>query len=56
MTAIAQFRPARNAQAFALAALAIWAFALAAEAHAFCSIYCIHGDRMVATDICTSRS
>ncbi|MBW9051415.1 hypothetical protein [Rhizobium mesosinicum] len=28
---------------------------MAAEAHAFCSVFCIHGDRTPETDICSGR-
>ena len=27
----------------------------ATEAHAVCSLFCIHGDRMIETDICAGR-
>lgn len=40
----------------AFAVLVVMTLAAAAEAHAFCWLYCIHGDQMVfANDICSSR-
>lgn len=38
-----------------LIALTIATFLMAAEAHAFCSVFCIHGDRMPEMDICSGR-
>jgi len=38
-----------------LMALTIATILMAAEAHAFCSVFCIHGGRMPEMDICSSR-
>jgi len=38
-----------------LGALAAATIVVAAETHAFCSIFCIHGERMIEQNICTSR-
>lgn len=39
-----------------LAALTAATILLAAEAHAFCNLFCIHGTPMVETEICAGRS
>ena len=36
-----------------LMALTIATILMAAEAHAFCSVFCIHRDRTLETDICS---
>jgi hypothetical protein len=41
--------------AMVTAILMVSALALAAEAHMLCSIYCLHGDHMVGSDICSSQ-
>jgi len=38
-----------------LMALTIATILVAAEAHAFCSVFCIHGDRTPEMDICVGR-
>jgi hypothetical protein len=38
-----------------LMALTIATILMAAEAHAFCSVFCINGDRMPEMDICSGR-
>jgi hypothetical protein len=38
-----------------LAALTAATILLAAEAHAFCNLFCIHGMPMVETEICADR-
>jgi hypothetical protein len=38
-----------------LAALTVATILLAAEAHAFCNLFCIHGTPMVETEICAGR-
>jgi hypothetical protein len=39
-----------------LAALTAATILLAAEAHALCNLFCIHGTPMVETEICAGRS
>lgn len=56
MTALQHFNPADRLLAFAFAALTAATLVVAAEAHAFCSIFCIHGDRAVEAEICAGRS
>jgi hypothetical protein len=53
MTALSRLPIADRLLAVLILALSL---AVAAEAHAFCSVVCIHGDRMVGSDICSSRS
>ena len=38
-----------------LAALTVATILLAAEADAFCNLFCIHGTPMVETEICAGR-
>jgi hypothetical protein len=38
-----------------LVALTAATILLAAEAHAFCNLFCIHGTPMVETEICAGR-
>ncbi len=38
-----------------LAALTAATILLAAEAHAVCDLFCIHGERMIETEICADR-
>lgn len=56
MSAFVELTPSgRLIQVVYAAAVAMALFA-AAEAHAFCWLYCIHGDQMAfASDICSSR-
>lgn len=56
MIAIQTLRPTDRLLAATLVALTAATILLAAEAHAFCSFFCIHGDRMLETEICASRS
>lgn len=39
-----------------LAALTAATILLAADAHAFCRIYCIHGMPMIDSEICSGRT
>ena len=39
-----------------LIALTAVTLLLAAEAHAFCNLFCIHGTPMMETEICAGRS
>ncbi|MBM7048401.1 hypothetical protein [Rhizobium lusitanum] len=55
MTALRTFRPTDRVLACLLAVLTAATVLMATEAHAFCSIFCIHGDRMIETEICASR-
>lgn len=56
MTAIQTFRPTDRLLASILVALTAATILMAAEAHAFCNLFCIHGDRMIDTEICAGRS
>jgi len=51
-----RWRALQNTVESAYAALIARALLAAVEAHAFCWLYCIHGDQMAfADDICSSR-
>jgi hypothetical protein len=39
-----------------LVALTAATLVLAAEAHAFCTLFCIHGTPMIQTEICTGQN
>jgi len=56
MTSALRLNPVDRLLALTLALLTVATFAVAAHAHAFCSIYCIHGDRMIETQICAGQS
>lgn len=56
MTALQHLNRGDRLLAFAFAALTAATLVVAAEAHAFCSIFCIHGDRTVEMEICAGRS
>lgn len=56
MTALQTFRPTDRLLAFLLTVLTAATLMMAAEAHVFCSIFCIHGERMIETEICSTRS
>ncbi len=56
MTALATLRPTDRLLGITLIALSAATILLAAEAHAFCNFFCIHGMPMVDTEICASRS
>lgn len=55
MTAIRTFPQTDRLLGIALAALTAATILLAAEAHAFCNLFCIHGTPMVETEICAGR-
>ncbi|SMC72354.1 hypothetical protein [Rhizobium sp. RU36D] len=49
-------RPSTDRWLFAsLIALTVATILLAAEAHAFCNLFCIHGMPMIETEICSGR-
>lgn len=56
MTIMAQWNPVDRLLALSMVILTVATLAVAAEAHAFCSIFCIHGDRMIETQICSGQS
>ncbi|WEZ85350.1 hypothetical protein P6U16_24765 (plasmid) [Rhizobium sp. 32-5/1] len=55
MTASISLYPSDRLLAFLFAVIVVATLVVAAEAHAFCSTFCIHGDRMIVTDICSGR-
>lgn len=56
MSALLELNPPTRLMQAAYAVLVAMALVAAAEAHAFCWLYCIHGDQMAfADDICSSR-
>lgn len=56
MTSLAQWNPIDRLLALSIAVLMVATLALATETHTFCSIFCIHGDRMIETQICSGQS
>lgn len=56
MNALATLRPTDRLLGATLIALTAATILLAAEAHAFCNLFCIHGMPMVDTEICAGRS
>ncbi|MBA1347728.1 hypothetical protein [Rhizobium sp. WYCCWR 11146] len=57
MTAVAEFAPVDRLLVLAVAILASATLLVALEAHAFCSMFCIHADQMmIETQICSGRS
>ncbi len=56
MTALDTLRPADRLLAAVLVTLTAATILLAAEAHAFCNLFCIHGMPVVETEICTGRA
>ncbi|MBY5457817.1 hypothetical protein ACOJBM_11225 [Rhizobium beringeri] len=57
MSAIAEFAPVDRLLVLAVAMLAGATLLVAFEAHAFCSVFCIHADQMmIDTQICSGRS
>jgi hypothetical protein len=56
MTALDTFRPTDRLLTAVLVALTAMTILLAAEAHAFCNLFCIHGTPMVEAEICASRA
>jgi hypothetical protein len=55
MTALSTFRPTDRLLTAVLVALTVSTLLLAGEAHAFCTLFCIHGMPVVDTEICASR-
>ncbi|MFT2214194.1 hypothetical protein ACLJYM_20130 [Rhizobium giardinii] len=55
MNALQILRPTDRFLAVVLAVVTAATLLLATEAHAFCSLFCIHGDRMIETEICAGR-
>ncbi|MCM2293932.1 hypothetical protein NAC44_16525 [Allorhizobium sp. BGMRC 0089] len=56
MSVLLELNPSGRLTQAAYAAVVAMALFAAAEAHAFCWLYCIHGDQMAfAGDICSSR-
>ncbi|EHS52806.1 hypothetical protein PDO_4576 [Rhizobium sp. PDO1-076] len=55
MTTIASLNPADRMLALSLAMLTALTLVVATEAHAFCQIFCIHGEAML-TEICASQA
>ncbi|MBY5768723.1 hypothetical protein V7796_11460 [Rhizobium laguerreae] len=57
MSAVAEFSPVDRFLVLAVAILAGATLLVAVEAHAFCSLFCIHADQMmIETQICSGRS
>jgi len=55
MTVLTHLAPTDKMLALMIPFLLIATLALATEAHAFCSIFCMHGDPMIETEICSGR-
>ena len=55
MIALATLCPTDRLLGITLAALTAATILMAAEAHAFCNLFCIHGMPMVETEICAGR-
>ncbi|AUW43243.1 hypothetical protein [Rhizobium leguminosarum] len=57
MSAVAEFAPLDRLLVLAVAILAGATVLVAVEAHAFCSVFCIHANQMmIDTQICSGRS
>jgi len=57
MSAIAELAPVDRFLALAIVMLAGATLLVAVEAHAFCSVFCIHAEAMtIETQICSGRS
>jgi hypothetical protein len=57
MSAVAELAPVDRLLALVIAILAGATLLVAVEAHAFCSVFCIHADTMtIETQICSGRS
>ncbi|WP_202902564.1 hypothetical protein [Rhizobium mesoamericanum] len=56
MTAHASIRTSDGVSILSLTLLAVITLLVAAESHAFCSIFCIHGGLIDHADICSGRS
>lgn len=55
MTALMTLPKTDRLLGITLAALTVATILLAAEAHAFCNLFCIHGTPMVETEICAGH-
>lgn len=55
MTALMTLPKTDRLLGITLAALTVATILLAAEAHAFCNLFCIHGTPMVESEICADR-
>jgi hypothetical protein len=47
--------PSDHALGLAFVILAMLTLFVASESHAFCSLFCLHGEPMVNTEICATR-
>ncbi|CAN7438124.1 hypothetical protein HA464_01610 [Rhizobium leguminosarum bv. trifolii] len=57
MSAVVELAPVDRLLVLAVAILAGATLLVAVEAHAFCSVFCIHrGTMMIETQICSGRS
>ena len=57
MSAVAECAPVDRLLVLAVAILAGATLLVAVEAHAFCSVFCIHANQMmIDTQICSGRS
>ncbi|WP_188112686.1 hypothetical protein [Rhizobium tropici] len=56
MTSTFQFAPSDRLLPLAAAFLLVATLAAGIQTHAFCSIFCVHGDHMIASEICAHRS
>jgi len=56
MSAIAELAPGNRLLALAVAILTAATLVVAAEAHVFCAVFCIHGAPMIETEICSGQS
>jgi hypothetical protein len=56
MTALRTLSVTDRLLGMTLAALTAATILIAAEAHAFCNLFCIHGTPMMETEICAGRS
>ncbi|MGR9435918.1 hypothetical protein ACU8V1_12890 [Rhizobium leguminosarum] len=57
MSAVAEFAPVDRLLVLTVAILAGATLLVAVEAHAFCSVFCIHANQMmIDTQICSGRS
>ncbi|MGR9136545.1 hypothetical protein ACU8MT_04795 [Rhizobium leguminosarum] len=57
MSAVVEFAHVDRLLVLAVAILTCATLLVAVEAHAFCSLFCIHADQMVIdTQICSGRS
>ncbi len=56
MTALDTLRPTDRLLTAILVALTAATILVAAEAHAFCNLFCIHGMAVVEAEICAGRA